>query len=59
MAGRPTFCDALPLPDGRAVYAYEWVNPNPRNIRIEDIALVRGRSRLPGDLVIYAITLLL
>ena len=55
---RPTFCDALELPDGRAVYAYEWLNPNPDNIQIEDLTLQRGRSDMPGDIIIYAMTLL-
>jgi len=56
---RPTFCDALKLPDGNAVYAFEWVNPNPDNIRIEDITLMRGRSCIEGDIVVFAGTLML
>ena len=55
---RPTFCDAIPQPDGTAVFAYEWVNPNP-GLVIEDLTLMRGRAEIPGDLIVYAMTLVL
>jgi hexosaminidase len=52
----PTFCDAVLQADGTAVYVWEWVNPNPEHMEIESITLARGRSDIPGDWVVYAIT---
>jgi len=56
---RPTFCDALLMPDGRAVFAWEWVNPNPENVLLHDIALMRGRGDVPADIVVFAATAVL
>ena len=52
----PSFCDAILQPGGTAVYVWEWVNPNPEHMVIEDVTFVRGRSDIPGDLVVYAVT---
>ena len=56
---RPTFCDGVRLADGRLLYAYEWVNPNPENMAILDVTLGRGRAAIPSDILLYAVTLIL
>jgi hypothetical protein len=54
----PTFCDALPA-GKRMLYAWEWTNPNPDFVEVEEIALERGRSPFDGELQIHGITLVL
>jgi hypothetical protein len=56
---RPTFCDGIKLSNGNAVYAYEWVNPNPENMVILDVTLGRGRARIASDIHLYAVTVVL
>ncbi len=56
---RPTFCDAILQPDGTALFAYEWVNPNPENWVVEEVALARGRGGAKGELILYAVTLVM
>lgn len=56
---RPTFCDAVLQPDGTALFAYEWANPNPENWVLAEVALARGRGGAKGELLLHAVTLVM
>ena len=56
---RPAFCDGVLQPDGNAVFAFEWIHPNPENMIVQDITLMRGRGDIPGPILLYGVTLVL